>query len=92
MVKKVNFTQLGLNLCDPIDCSPLCSSVHGILQATGKNTGTRCHFLLQGIFSAQGLNLGLLYCRQIFYHLSHAWQTMLVKMLCNWKVYKYYLI
>ena len=29
-----------------------------------------CHFLLQGIFLTQGLNLGLLYCRQTLYHLS----------------------
>ena len=25
--------QLSLTLCDPMDCSPLASSVHGILQA-----------------------------------------------------------
>ena len=31
----------------------------------GKNTGVGCHFLLQGIFSTQGLNPGLLHCRQI---------------------------
>ena len=30
-----------------------------------------CHSLLQGIFPTQGLNLGLLHCRQILYHLSH---------------------
>ena len=30
-----------------------------------------CHFLLQGIFQTQRLNLGLLLCRQILYHLSH---------------------
>ena len=30
-----------------------------------------CHFLLQGIFLTQELNLGLLHCRQILYHLSH---------------------
>ena len=30
---------------------------------SGKNTGVGCHFLLQGIFPTQGLNLGLLYCR-----------------------------
>ena len=29
------------------------------------------HSLLQGIFSTQGLNLGLLHCRQILYYLSH---------------------
>ena len=28
-------------------------------------------FLLQGIFPTQGLNLGLLHCRQILYYLSH---------------------
>ena len=37
----------------------------------GKNTGVGCHFLLQEIFPTQGLNLGLLHCRQTFYHLSH---------------------
>ena len=30
-----------------------------------------CHFLLQGIFLAQGLNLGLLHCRQTLSRLSH---------------------
>ena len=37
----------------------------------GKNTGVSSHFLLQGIFLTQGLNPGLLHCRQILYHLSH---------------------
>ena len=37
----------------------------------GKNTGVGCHFLLQGIFPTQGLNPGLLYCRQILYQLSY---------------------
>ena len=39
-------------LCDPLDCSPIGSSVHGILQ----NIRDGCHFLLQGIFPTQGLN------------------------------------
>ena len=30
-----------------------------------------CHFLLQGIFPTQELNLGLLHCRQTLYRLSH---------------------
>ena len=30
----------------------------------GKSTGVGCHFLLQGIFPTQGLNLGLPHCRQ----------------------------
>jgi len=33
-----------------------------------KDTGVVCHFLLQGIFPNQGLNLHLLHCRQIIYH------------------------
>ena len=134
--------QLYLTLCDPTDCSPPGSSVHGILQARilewiafsfsrgssqprdwtwvscvadrfftfwatgktfntyvcvlvaysyltfqprglepisllypwnslGRNTGVGCQSLLQGIFPTQGLNLGLLHCRQILYHQSH---------------------
>ena len=37
----------------------------------GQNTGVGSDFLLQGIFPIQGLNPGLLHCRQILYHLSH---------------------
>ena len=37
----------------------------------GKNTGVGCYSLLQGIFPTQGLNPGLLHCRQILYCLSH---------------------
>ena len=37
----------------------------------GQNTGVGCHFLLLGIFPTQGLNPGLLHCRQILYCLSH---------------------
>ena len=33
--------------------------------------GMDCHSLLQGIFPTQGLNSGLLHCRQTLYHLSH---------------------
>ena len=39
--------------------------------SAGKNPGVGCHFLLQGIFSNQGLNQGLLHCRQVLYQLSH---------------------
>ena len=38
---------------------------------SGNSTGVGCHFLLQGIFLTQGSDLGLLYCRQMLYHLSH---------------------
>ena len=36
-----------------------------------ESTGAGSHSLLQGIFWTQGLNPGLLHCRQILYHLSH---------------------
>ena len=39
--------------------------------SSGKNTGVGSHFLLQGILQTQGLNPGLLHCRQTLYPLSH---------------------
>ena len=57
--------QLCTTLCDPVDCSPPGSSVHG--DSPGKSTGVGCHALLQGIFPTQGSNLHLL-------HLLH-WQV-----------------
>ena len=40
--------QSCLTLCNPRDCSPPGSSVHG--DSPGKNTGAGCHALLQEIF------------------------------------------
>ena len=40
--------------CNPMDCSPSDSSVHGIPYAI--ITGVGCRFLLQGIFLTQGSN------------------------------------
>ena len=37
-----------------------------------------CHSLLRGICPTQGLNLGLLHCKQIFYHLSHQTHILFV--------------
>ena len=70
------FAQSFLTLCGPMDSSPPGSSVHG--NSPGKNTGVDFHFLLQGIFPTQGLNPGLLHCRQILYCLSHQviWWTL----------------
>ena len=61
--------QSCLILCDPMDCGPPGSSVHG--DSPGKNTGVGCHSLLQGIFPTQGSNPDLLRCKRILYHLSH---------------------
>ena len=60
--------QLFPTLCNPMDCSPQASSVHG--NSPGKNTEVGCHTLLRGIFPSQGSNPGLPHCRWIFYHLS----------------------
>ena len=56
-------------LCDPMDCSPPGSSVHGY--SPGKNTGVGCCCLLQGIFQTQELSPGPPHCKWILYHLSH---------------------
>ena len=39
-------------------------------------TGVGCHSLLQGIFLTQGMNPGLLHCRQMLYHPSHQGRTV----------------
>ena len=61
-------TQSCLTLCNQMGCSPAGSSVHG--DSPGKNTGVGCHALFRGIFPTQGLNLVLLHCRWILYHLN----------------------
>ena len=43
-----------------------------------KNVEVGCHFLLQGIFPTQGLNPGLLHCRQILYWLSYKGSPSLI--------------
>ena len=65
---------------ESVSCSVVSNSLqaHGLWpvrlcpwNSPGENTGVGCHSLLQGIFLTQGLNLGLLHCRQIPYYLSH---------------------
>ena len=46
MKVKMKVAQSCLTLCDPMDCTPPGSSVHGA--SPGKNTGVGCHALLQG--------------------------------------------
>jgi len=52
-----------------MDCILPGSSVHG--DSPGKNPGVGCDALLQGIFSTQESNRGLLHCREILYQLSY---------------------
>ena len=55
-VVKVLVAQLCPTLCNPIDCSPLVSSVHGILQA--RTLEWVAISFSKGIFPTQGLNPG----------------------------------
>ena len=60
--------QLCPTLCDSMDCSPPGSYPWHF---PDRNTGVGCHFLLQGIFLTQGLNLHLLHWQADSLPLSH---------------------
>ena len=51
MCARAKSLQSCLTLCNPTDCSPPGSSVHG--DSPGKNTGVGWHALLQGIFPSR---------------------------------------
>ena len=64
----VKLLQSFPTLCNPTDCSPPGSPVHG--DSPDKNAGVGCHALIPGIFPTQGSNsclLQLLHCRWILY-------------------------
>ena len=69
--------QLYSTLCDPVDCSPPGSSVHG--DSAGKSTGLGCHDLLQEIFSTrEEMNthpLCLLALADRFFATSTTWEA-----------------
>ena len=67
----VKATRSCLTLCNPMDCSPLIYRFLCPWNSPSKNAGVGSHSLLQGIFPAQGLNPGLLHCRQILYSLNY---------------------
>ena len=52
-------------------CLTVCNPTRLLWTWNLQNTGVSCHSILQGTFPTQGLNLDLLPCRQILYHLSH---------------------
>ena len=62
-------TQLCPTLCDPMHCSLPGSFIHGMFQARVLEWAAIS--FSRGIFPTQGLNLGLLHCRQTLYCLSH---------------------
>ena len=69
IISEVKVAQSCLTLCDPTDCSPLGSSVHGIFQT--RLLEWDYHFFLQGIFPTQGWNLHLLHWQADSFPLSH---------------------
>ena len=67
---KVLVAQSCPTLCNPMDCSPLCSSVHGILQARVLEwVAIPCS--RGSSWPRDWIQGGLLHYRQILYHLSH---------------------
>ena len=71
-------------------CSVVSSSLqpHGLYSSwnsPGQNSGVGGRSLLQGIFPAQGLNPGLLYCRRILYQLSQQGSPRMLE----WVVYPF---
>ena len=73
--------QLHVTLCEPMDYSLPGSSVHGILQV--RILEWVAVPFLQGISPFQGLNQGLLHCKQIIYKLSYQGGPSLVAQRCN---------
>ena len=61
--------QLCPSLCNPTDCSPPSSSIHGSLQA--RTLEWAAISSSRGIFPTQGSNPDLLHCREILYHLNY---------------------
>ena len=60
--------QSCLTFCDPINCSPPGSSIHGIFQVRAPERVAIS--FIQGIFPIQGSNPALPHCRQKLYDLS----------------------
>ena len=74
MSRKTNYQKMN-DLRPNVNLHAYQKSAYGCLyliaDSPSKNTGVGCHALLQGIFPTQGLNPGLLHCKQILYCLSH---------------------
>ena len=67
--KESEVAQLCATLCDPVDCRPPGSPIHGILQARILEWAAIA--FSRGIFLTQGSNPGPPHFRQTLYHPSH---------------------
>ena len=65
---KVLVTQSGPTVFNPMDC--IARQAPLSMGFSRQENWSGFPSLLQGIFPTEGLNLGLLHCRQILYHLS----------------------
>ena len=66
-----------IRLCDPMDCSPPGSSVHG--DSPGKNTRVGCCVFLQGIFLHPGIEPASLMSSALaggFFATSTTWEAL----------------
>ena len=77
----VSVAQPCPTLCDHRDFSPPGSSVHGKSQV--RITAMGCHFLLQGVFQTQKLNLSFLHKEADSLPLSHLGNPDLIKINSN---------
>ena len=71
----------GLSVGESVTSSVLCDSLQPLglsMEFSRQEYWSGCHSLLWGICPTQGLNLGLLHCRQIPYHLSHQTHILFV--------------
>ena len=73
--KTVKWSEVLVTHLCPIFVTPWTVACHGYSllcpwNSPGKNTEIGSHSLFQGIFLTQGLNPGLLHCRQIIYCLN----------------------
>ena len=82
MKVKALITQLCPTLCNPMDCSLPGSPVHGSLQA--RILEWIAISFSRGIFLTQGLNLGLLHCRQMLCRLSHGGSPYMYPYMCEY--------
>ena len=104
LMLKVKVTQLYLTLCDPMDCSPPGSSIHGILQArtlewvaipysrgsSRPKDGTLVSCIAWRIFTMWTTREAPCLCYFPFFNLKQCWSKYpYIRMLTYWSLYFY---
>ena len=78
--ERIEVAQLCLTLCDPMDYYQALPS----MGFSRQEYWSGYHFLLQGIFPTQGLNLGLPHCTKMLYCLRHQGSGLLQRVAVNY--------